>query len=115
MMRLNLVLLLAVLASAMFLVRTQYESRRLFDQLEKASLDAKRVSTERERLSVEQRAQSVPLRVERLAREQLAMRGTTPAITRYVSGKAEVAAPAQAPVPAAAVGASAGMPAKAAP
>ena len=33
MTRLNLVLLLAVLASALYLVRTQYESRRLYVEL----------------------------------------------------------------------------------
>jgi cell division protein FtsL len=92
MMRLNLVLLVAVLASAMVLVRTQYESRRLTDQNEKAALEARRLNTERERLSVEQRAQSVPLRVERLAKEQLAMRATTPAITQYVRTVASSAA-----------------------
>ncbi len=84
MIRLNLVLVVAVIGSAMLLVRTQYESRRLFDLNEKAALDARRLSTERERLTVEQRAQSVPLRVERLAKEQLAMRPATPGMTHYV-------------------------------
>ena len=36
MTRINLVLLLAVLASALYLVHTQYESRRLYVELEKA-------------------------------------------------------------------------------
>ena len=34
MTRLNVVLLLAVLASAIYLVHTQYESRRLFTELD---------------------------------------------------------------------------------
>jgi cell division protein FtsL len=84
MLRLNLLLLVALIGSAMQLVRTQYESRRLFDLNEKATLEARRLQSERERLTVEQRAQSVPLRVERLAKEQLGMRSTTPAITQYV-------------------------------
>ncbi len=91
MMRINLVLLLAVASSSLLLVRTQYESRRLFAENEKAVTDAKRLDLERERLSVEQRAQSVPIRVERLAKEQLAMRGTTPAITQYVRNHSVVA------------------------
>ncbi|MDO8755943.1 MAG: cell division protein FtsL, partial [Polaromonas sp.] len=37
MTRLNLVLLVAVLVSALYLVRTQYESRRLFVELEKTT------------------------------------------------------------------------------
>ncbi|RYF00936.1 MAG: cell division protein FtsL, partial [Comamonadaceae bacterium] len=36
MTRLSLVLLLAVMASALYLVRTQYESRRLFTELDRA-------------------------------------------------------------------------------
>ena len=36
MTRLNLVLLLAVIASSLYLVRTQYESRRLFTEIDRA-------------------------------------------------------------------------------
>lgn len=84
MIRINLVLVVAVVASALVLVHTQYQSRKLFADNEKANSEARRLDIERERLSVEQRAQSVPIRVERLAKDQLTMRGTTPAITRYV-------------------------------
>jgi cell division protein FtsL len=85
MTRLNLVLLLAVLASALYLVHTQYESRRLFTEIEKANNEARRHEVERERLQVEKRAQATPLRVEKLAKEQLQMRGASPAITQYVN------------------------------
>lgn len=85
MTRLNLVLLAAVIASAMYLVRTQYESRSLFVQLEKATADARKIELDNERLEVERRAQATPLRVERLARDKLSMRTTTPAITEYVA------------------------------
>jgi cell division protein FtsL len=84
MIRLNLVLLAAVLASALFLVRTQYESRRLYAENDRLLALAKRLETEHERLQVEKRGQATPLRVEKLAREQLQMRGATPAITQYV-------------------------------
>jgi cell division protein FtsL len=84
MTRLNLVLLLAVLASALYLVRVQYESRRLFVEVEKATAEAKRLELERERLQVEKRAQATPLRVEKLAKEQLQMKTATPAVTQYV-------------------------------
>ena len=87
MTRLNLVLLLAVLASALYLVRTQYESRRLYVELEKATAKNHVLEAENERLQVENRAQATPLRVEKLAKEKLQMRTVTPAITQYVSQK----------------------------
>jgi cell division protein FtsL len=37
-------------------------------------------------MEVERRAQATPLRVEQLARQQLNMRTTSPAITQYVKG-----------------------------
>jgi cell division protein FtsL len=83
--RLNLILLLAVVSSAFFLVHTQYESRRLYAELEKAGTQQARLETDNERLQVEKRGQATPLRVERLAKEKLQMRTVTPAITQYVS------------------------------
>ena len=85
MTRLNLVLLLAVIASALYLVRVQYESRRLFTDLDRAVAEAHRLELENERLQVEKRAQATPLRVEKLAREKLQMRSATPAITTYAT------------------------------
>lgn len=85
MTRLNLVLLLAVIASALFLVRVQYDSRRLYAEIEKAQGEARRLEVEHERLQVDKRAQATPLRVEKLAKEQLQMRTATPAITQYVT------------------------------
>ena len=84
MTRLNIVLLIAVLASALFLVSTQYESRRLFAELDKANGEARKLEQEQQRLQVEKRAQATPLRVEKLAKEQLQMRTASPAITQYV-------------------------------
>ncbi len=87
MARLNLILLLAVLASALYLVHTQYESRRLYVELEKAAAQSRKLETESERLQVEKRAQATPLRIEKLAKDRLRMRTTTPAITQYVQYK----------------------------
>jgi len=92
MTRLNVVLLVAVLASAIYLVHTQYESRRLFTELDRATAEARRLETEHQRLQVEKRAQATPLRVEKIARAQLNMRTATPAITQYVSDPQGVAA-----------------------
>ncbi|WP_374667557.1 cell division protein FtsL [Ramlibacter sp.] len=85
MTRLNLVLLAAVIASALYLVRVQYESRRLYTEIEKAQSEFRHLEVEHERLQVEKRAQATPGRVERLAREQLQMRAASPAITQYVT------------------------------
>lgn len=85
MIRVNLVLLLAVVASAMVVVHTQYESRRLFTALDRAVAEARRLDTEHQRLQVEKRAQATSLRVEKMARDRLQMRPITPAITQYVA------------------------------
>ena len=85
MIRLNLILLVAVLVSAVYLVSVQYDSRRLFAELDKARTESKRLATEFDRLQVEKRAQATPSRVERIAREKLEMRQATPAITMYVN------------------------------
>ena len=85
MTRLNILLLVLVLASAMVLVHNQYESRRLFMALETARKDAQRLEVDHDRLEVERRAQATPLRVEKIARQQLQMRTASPATTQYVS------------------------------
>jgi cell division protein FtsL len=85
MTRVNLVLLLAVLASALYLVNVQYESRRLVTELERTALEARRIEVEREQLELEKREQATVQRVEKLAKDKLDMRVATPAITDYVS------------------------------
>ena len=96
MMRLNLLLLLAVLASALYLVRTQYDSRLLYTELDRAHSEARRLELEHERLRVDKRAQATPLRVETLAHTQLHMRTATPSLTEYVRDGAGAAAAAAA-------------------
>jgi cell division protein FtsL len=97
MMRLNLVLLAAVIASALYLVQTQYESRRLTVEFEKAQSLSRQLAVEQERLQVEKRAQATPLRVEKLAKDQLKMRSATPAVTFYANeAKTAASAPSAA-------------------
>ncbi len=85
MTRLNFALLIALIALALLLVHTQYESRRLFGALDRSQVEARRLEADQQRLQVERRAQATPLRVEKLAREQLQMRNASPAITQYVT------------------------------
>ena len=85
MTRLNLVLLLGLICSALYLVHIQYESRRLFSDLDRAGAEAHRLEVEFDRLEVEKRAQATPSRVEKLAKDKLQMRPASPAITVYAS------------------------------
>lgn len=84
MTRLNVMVLVALIASSLYLVKVSYESRRLFAELDRAQAEALRLESEHDRLLVDARAQSTPLRVEKVARERLAMRSATPAVTEYV-------------------------------
>ncbi len=85
MTRLNLLLLLAVMSSALYLVNVQYESRRLFAEIDRALSEERRLEAEHERLLAERRAQAAPLRVEKLAKDRLQMRPASPAISIYVT------------------------------
>jgi cell division protein FtsL len=80
---------MAILASALYLVNVQYESRKLFTALDKSRAEAHRLESENERLQVEKRSQVTPLRLEKLAKERLQMRTVTPAITNYVTYKSD--------------------------
>jgi cell division protein FtsL len=97
MTRVSALLLVAVMLSALYLVRTQYESRRLYTELDRAKAQAQRLETEYDRLDVERGAQATPLRVEKLAREQLHMHTISPAITQYASPQRGVVESAVAP------------------
>jgi cell division protein FtsL len=101
--RLNLLLLAALLASCLFLVKSAYESRRLFHALDQARREQGQLDTEFKRLDAERQAQATHLRVEKVAREKLHMRNATPAVTHYVSDDAVLpaAGPASVPQPAA--------------
>ena len=84
MTRVNLLLVLALLISSLYLVRTAYDSRRLFAELDRSKNEAARLDTETKRLEAEREAQATSLRVERTARDKLAMRTASPAVTVYV-------------------------------
>ncbi len=115
MTRLNLLLLIAVLGTAFYLVHTQYLSRQLFTELHRTRGEARRLETEFERLQVEKRAQATPLRVEKLAKDQLKMRTTSPAITQYVRPDGSVIPAVVAPPPAAPAAKPGAKPANTAP
>jgi cell division protein FtsL len=82
--RVNVLLLVALLLSSVYLVRVSYESRRLFAALDRAQNEERSLENDSERLKTDLRSQATPLRVERTARDRLAMRTATPAVTQYV-------------------------------
>jgi cell division protein FtsL len=85
MTRLNLLLLVALIASGIALVRVSYDSRRLYAALDKAQAEERRLEVDHERLQADKQSQATPSRVEAVARQQLAMRTATPAVTNYVT------------------------------
>ena len=97
MTRLNALLLLALIASAVYLVRVSHESRRLFAELDRARSEERLLDNEFERLKSDKQSQATPLRVEKTARDKLAMRSATPAVTQYISRAAASGAAGSAP------------------
>ena len=87
--RLNLLLVIGLVLSALYLVNVQYQSRHLYSELNRAQAQARKLAEENERLQVEKRAQATSLRIESLARSRLQMRPANPAITAYVQDGAE--------------------------
>jgi cell division protein FtsL len=83
--RLNVLLLVALVVSAMYLVKTSYEARRQFAELDKLQTEQRRLDTDYQRLLTERQAEATNLRVERVAREKLQMRPAMPAVTQYVT------------------------------
>jgi len=88
MTRINVLLLIAVIASALVLVKTAYDARRLFTADHRADVEASRLQGEHKRLEAERELQATNQRVDKSARERLKMTTATPAITMYESAPA---------------------------
>ena len=93
MTKFNVLLPLAVIVSALLLVKTAYDARMLFTNIHRAEVEAVRLDGEQKRLKADRQLQATNLRVERTARERLKMRTATPAVTMYES-RADSAGPA---------------------
>ena len=63
MTRINILLIIAVMISALYLVRTQYESRKLVTELDRANAEAHKLEVEYNRLDVSRGAEATPVRV----------------------------------------------------
>ena len=110
MTRLNLLLFVLVLGSCIVLVRTTYDTRRLFAEIDRARSEERGLEVEFQRLDADRRAQATHLRVERVAREKLQMRNATAALTHYTSEALPTSgAPGRATPPAASVAPAASL------
>jgi cell division protein FtsL len=89
MTKLNLLLLLALLGSCLWQVKTAYEARQLFAALDKAREERQQLDAEFKRLDAEAQGQGTHLRVERVARERLQMRPANAAVIKYVTDGAD--------------------------
>jgi cell division protein FtsL len=83
--RINFILLLALLVSGLYLVRSAHDVRRLFAELDKARALENQLEADHGRLSAEMQSQATPLKIEKAAREKLHMRTATVAVTHYVT------------------------------
>lgn len=83
--RLNVFMLVALVLSSLYLVQVSYQARRVFNELDKAQSQARQLEVELDRLQAERQAQATPSRVEKAAREKLAMYTVSPSVTHYVS------------------------------
>jgi cell division protein FtsL len=72
--RLNILLLIALLGSALLLVRTSYESRRLFAANQRAEAEAARIEQEHKRLDAQRQLHATTPRVAAEAASRLQMR-----------------------------------------
>ena len=73
MVRVNLLLLAVLVACALSLVTSRHQARKLFVELEREQAKAHGYETEFGQLQLEQSTWSMPVRVEKIAREQLKM------------------------------------------
>ncbi len=83
MARLNLLLSVLLIISGLYLVRTSYESRRLFAEIENAHASERQLESDRRRLEAERQAQATHLRVERTARDKLTIEAISGAAEMY--------------------------------
>jgi cell division protein FtsL len=91
MTKLNLVLLVVLVASCVQLVRVAYEGRQLYTALDRAHNDERQLERDFKRLPAERELAATSGRVEKVAREKLTMRSATPAVTFYVDAAASEA------------------------
>ena len=92
MARVNIVLLLLLIACALSLVTSRHQARRLFVELTREQAQARAYETEYGQLSLEQSTWGMPARGEKIARETLHMQLALPGRVEIVEVPAAVSA-----------------------
>ena len=88
MVRINLLLLAALVACALSLVASRHQARKLFVELEREQAQSRAYEVEYGQLQIEQSTWAMPGRVEKIAREQLHMQLPVPGRVEIVGGAA---------------------------
>ena len=87
--RLNPILAACLVACALYLVNSQYQSRRLFVELERAQAQTRQLEIETRQLQLEQSKLSQHARIESLAKQNLNMIGVKSSDTVYLTPEAK--------------------------
>ena len=87
--RISFVLTAALVLCALSLVNAQYQSRRLFIELERAQAAARQLDIEWAQLQLDQSTLGKHARIEENARRNLKMVAVTPARTQYLTLEAK--------------------------
>ena len=90
MIRVNVALVVGIMGTAVALINTQYDSRRLYNAVDQESTRARQLNIDYESLRVQRRAEVAPARVQAVAVTRLKMRAPDPSITEYVSHPQQV-------------------------
>ena len=83
--RLNIFLTFALVLCALAVVNAQYQSRRLFIELERAQSAARQLEIEWAQLQLDQSTLGKHARIEATARRDLGMVTATPELTQYLT------------------------------
>ena len=87
MVKLNLLLLAALVFCALSLVTSRHQARKLFVELEREQKLARTYDVEFGQLQLEQSTWATPARVEKIAREQLKMQLPGPGRVQVIEGR----------------------------
>jgi cell division protein FtsL len=83
--RFNLLLIILLVLSALSLVNSQYQARRLFIELERGQAQGRQLDIEWAQLQLDQSSLGKHARIEANARRDLNMVALTPARTQYLT------------------------------
>jgi cell division protein FtsL len=87
--KLNVLLLAALVACALSLVTSRHQARKLFVELEREQTLARTYDVEYGQLQLEQSTWAMPARIEKVAREQLKMQLPGPGRIQVVDGSSQ--------------------------